>query len=392
MQNDLSIVGILWRYCKNEELDPKERAFLGKWLEASEANQLLFDELSNEGEWERELSTLKSKDDRATWDIIEGKVEGLGGFEEETINWKKFIAVAAAVFLLFGSGLYFYLKPGKTNIEANSGAEAVRYKNDIMAGQHYAILRGDDQAEKILDPKGLQALAREQEGIVPAADAGSIVYKPVPATGAMAYHTLITPCGTQFMVQLTDGTKVWLNSESTLQYPVRFDVHERTVTLTGEGYFEVAKDASRPFQVQVGKETLRVLGTHFNVRAYEGFNATLLEGAVAIRNGRDSVILKPGERGNVLNDGDIQVGPANIPQTLAWRKNSFWFQEASYEEIMQELARWYPMKVSYEGRVKAQFSGVLPRTQSLAQLLKNLEGGGHVEFLIDGDRVTVKAI
>ena len=191
---------------------------------------------------------------------------------------------------------------------------------------------------------------------------------------------------------LEDGTKVWLNAGSSLTYPVAFIGNERKVSITGEAYFEVAKNKFKPFTVSRDKMQIEVLGTHFNVNTYgdEDFiKVTLLEGSVKVNNGNKSGLLKPGQQAK-LNENIINVhSNVNVDQVMAWKNGYFSFDKASATEVMHEIARWYNIQVAYEGEMPTeQFGGELRRNSKLSSVLKILEKSG-VNFRIEGRKVTV---
>ena len=171
------------------------------------------------------------------------------------------------------------------------------------------------------------------------ADTGVLTYPPIETTvlpQANAFNTLSVPAGGQFKVVLADGTRVWLNASSSLHYPLVFGNGKRVVELTGEGYFEVAKDPAHPFEVQVGSSTVQVLGTHFNVNAYADepvMKVVLAEGSVKLNN---SMVLKPGEGAAVEANGKMEKSRADLAAVLAWKDGQFVFREASLESLMRQ--------------------------------------------------------
>ncbi len=204
-------------------------------------------------------------------------------------------------------------------------------------------------------------------------------------------HTLSVPRGSNYRVQLPDGTSVWLNSASSLTYPSEFLGKQRKVVLSGEAYFEVAKDKNKPFMVEVNGNHVEVLGTHFNISAYRDDNlikATLLEGSVKMFNQSSSVMLVPGKQAIVRkSQSAIEIRPANIEEVMAWKNGYFVFEDADIESIMRELARWYNIEVEYSGEnTNQRFGGTFSKSKSLSDLLEYLENLGDVRFKqIPGD-------
>jgi transmembrane sensor len=224
---------------------------------------------------------------------------------------------------------------------------------------------------------------------------GLIIYKAATGRikGKMQFNTLTNPKGSNVIAMiLEDGSKVWLNAGSSLTYPVAFIGKERKVSITGEAYFEVAKNKAMPFRITRDGMLVEVLGTHFNVNAYGDephMKVTLLEGAVKISSGNVSGLLKPGQQAKV-KDNDINVqSDINVDQVMAWKNGYFSFEKAGITEVMRQISRWYNIEVTYEGKVPDEnFGGELRRNSKLSSVLKVLEKTG-VAFRIENNRVIV---
>ncbi len=208
------------------------------------------------------------------------------------------------------------------------------------------------------------------------------------------FNTLYNPRGSQMAsVILSDGTKVWLNAESSLKYPVRFTGPERRVEISGEAYFEVARLQGKPFLVSNGKTLVRVLGTHFNVNTY-GDNGkvivTLLEGAVKVTNDVSSEMLKPGQQAQVGTDIQL-IHKSDTTKALAWKNEVFNFTQTGIAEIMKEMERWYDVKVEYDGAVPdISLSGIIDRNINASKVLEMLEISSGLDFRIEGRKIIVK--
>jgi ferric-dicitrate binding protein FerR (iron transport regulator) len=194
---------------------------------------------------------------------------------------------------------------------------------------------------------------------------------------------------------LADGTKVWLNAASSLRFPAAFAGKERIVELNGEGYFEVAKNASMPFHVRVHDMDVQVLGTHFNINAYTDETAmrtTLLEGSVQVSQGEQTQLLTPGQQAAASQNGQIQLADGvDVEEVMAWKNGMFQFQGADLETILRQAARWYDIDVEYKQRISDRFSGQISKNVNLSQLLKILELTGKVHFEIEGRKIIVKS-
>ena len=231
---------------------------------------------------------------------------------------------------------------------------------------------------------------------------GSIVYVSgqgisVPSD-TMVFHEISTPRGGQYQVILSDGTRVWLNAETTLRFPVVFSGADRHVDLLGEAYFEVAKDQRRPFRVMTAGSLVEVFGTHFNVNAYAdeaAVRTTLLEGRVGVRpssgaSGHTLRMLSPGQQASVKPDGTVRVDDrADTEEAIAWKNGRFHFNSADIRAIMRQIARWYDAEVVFEGNPELHFTGQITRRDEVSRVLQMMEMTGEVRFRIEGRKIIV---
>jgi transmembrane sensor len=308
--------------------------------------------------------------------------------------------VAAMILISFSTGLYFYINNhNKTDL-----TYSINYpKQNIVPGRNKAILILSNGSKIDLDAAATGTMVKQAGLTITKTQAGQLSYHVSDANSkkiqeAPAYNTIETPRGGQYEINLSDGTKVWLNSASSLRYPTRFVSNERRVELTGEGYFEVAHNKISPFKVITGKQEIEVLGTHFNVNAYTDENAvktTLLEGSVKItvrptdQSKQQSDILKPGQQSSFNNKG-LVIENGDIENAVAWKNGYFNFNE-DIESIMRKLSRWYDIEVVYqiEKDPDLLFGGKIDRSKSINSVLNIIEATGKFHFKIEGRRVTV---
>jgi ferric-dicitrate binding protein FerR (iron transport regulator) len=224
---------------------------------------------------------------------------------------------------------------------------------------------------------------------------GQLVYNAESTTtgAAIQYNVLTTPRGGQYRIVLPDGTKVWLNAASYIKFPTTFSGDKRDIELKGEAYFEVAQNAKQPFEVSVSGMQVQVLGTSFNVNAYDdesNIKTSLIDGKVKVLNQSNASILAPGHEAVMnKNTNDIQVAAADVEDAIAWKNNVFSFQNADIPTIMRQIARWYDVEVSYEGKVSTEkFVGEVSRNSNVSEVLKILELN-KVHFRIEGKKITV---
>lgn len=309
---------------------------------------------------------------------------------------RKWWAIAAAVVLLAGlSGLL--LQTLRTKPDQAQQAETDNYKNDVLPGKATATLQlADGRTINLADT--LQQGLQQGDASLRKTNNSTLVYDTgtdgQPATREVTYNKITTPNGGEFNLVLADGSKVWLNAASSIRFPASFTGTARNVEITGEAYFEVAKDAARPFTVTANGTTTRVLGTHFNIKAYgdEGeVITTLLEGAVQVEAGSQQKKLLPGQQAQVLVQGQkIRVTSVEVDDAVAWKNGYFTFRNEQIKSMMRRIARWYDITVVYEPGVEAMaFGGTFSRSKSLQQLLKNLESTNTIHFKIEGNQVTV---
>ncbi|MFT3703127.1 MAG: FecR domain-containing protein [Agriterribacter sp.] len=219
--------------------------------------------------------------------------------------------------------------------------------------------------------------------------AGEIVYTPDGSDTQMEYNTLKVPRGSQVVtLTLSDGSKVWLNAESSLRYPVVFGTDTRTVEITGEAYFEVAKDPKKKFRVTTNGTVTEVLGTHFNINAYNNggdTKVTLLEGSVAISNSNTRKMLAPDQQAGLRSSGDIAIDTkVDLEAVMAWKNGSFKLTNADIQTIMAQVSRWYNAEIVYEGVQRPiSFSGVVSRRSNAAVLLDAMSMTGTVKFRME---------
>ncbi|MBO9153483.1 FecR family protein [Chitinophaga sp. GCM10012297] len=301
---------------------------------------------------------------------------------------------AAAAIVLIAAGTWYLSRSHQPQpVPIVAGSTPV----DVSPGKNGAILTLADGSEMVLDSAGNGVITRQNGTAVVLKNNGLQYTAEGPGTGEMKYNTLTTPKGRQFAVVLPDGSKVWLNAASSLHFPVAFNGKERSVEVSGEAYFEVAKDAAKPFRVKVpGKISLEVLGTVFNVNAYTNETnsyTTLVEGAVRIspdgKNG-GAVVLKPGDQLQAGGAGMDVTRNANVDKAVAWKNGLFNFEGVGLREMMRQLERWYDLEVVYEGNVPdVRFFGEMSRKLKLSDVLTGLERSDVHFRLEEGRRLIV---
>ncbi|HXO74380.1 MAG TPA: FecR domain-containing protein, partial [Puia sp.] len=230
------------------------------------------------------------------------------------------------------------------------------------------------------------------------APAGAAVGKSAAATKPTAdealYNSISTPRGGQYGVTLADGTRVILNAESSLRFPTAFTGNDRSVRLSGEAWFEIAPDKSHPFIVTSGDQDIKVLGTQFNLNAYDDepfIKTTLQSGSVVIssRSTHQSHSLSPGQQ-SILTGTNLSISEADIEEATAWKNGYFMFESEGISTIMRKIARWYDVEIRFDGPPPPdKFNGSVQRFVNVSQVLKKLELTNKVHFTIEGRTISV---
>lgn len=393
---------LIVKYFKGE-LSKEEKEELDVWLNKSARNKALFDDLLDEEKLKKRLQKFNRIEKDVQWNNILEKINSTDDPDiipvKRLVPWYRIAAVASIlIFISIISYLSSTRHPDTQVVE-------YRIQNDAAPGGNKAILTLADGRKISLTDANNGALA-EQSGIrITKTGDGQLIYevrhqgggtdRSLPAVG-MTFNTIETPRGGQYQVILPDGTKVWLNAESSLKYPASFALlKERRAELNGEAYFEVAKDNNHPFIVKTDKQEVEVLGTHFNIDTYADepvVKTTLLEGSVKVTqlSTRKSQFLKHGQQ-SVLTDNGISVSEVNTEEVIAWKNGYFRFDDEKLESIMRKIVRWYDVEVSWQDETLKNelFAAVTTRFSNVSSLLKMMEQTGDVEFNIKNGKIII---
>jgi transmembrane sensor len=413
-------------------LHAEEAVRLNTWLEERDpADRQFFEDLANWDNIDETLHYLYQIDEDAALADVQNKIQT---HVQEIVppvpvrkmssrgRYYRYAAAAVATGAIVTGTVLLLNRKHDTNKVAQLPVEQ-RYRQDVQPGGDKAVLTLADGGTIVLDDAQNGTITREGSTVINKLD-GIVMYQSPGANTqeatAIGYNTLKTPRGGKYQLVLPDGSKVWLNAGSSITYPTAFAGNERKVEITGEAYFEVApltpKGGQRklPFIVNVlpstggaGGGRVEVLGTHFNINAYDDetdVKVTLLEGSVKVAN-RESAkdnefatVLRPGEQAVIAGHSPLTTDNSpltidhspDLEQVIAWKNELFQFQDASIESIMRQVARWYDVEVEYKGKIEKQFVGKIPRRVPVSTLLKILESTGWVHFAIDGKKIIVK--
>jgi ferric-dicitrate binding protein FerR (iron transport regulator) len=392
-ENKRQLIQLVTKFM-NGQATPEERAFLEKYYQYLDHHGIGPAELSPSERQVREDKML---------DGIFREIDRHDHRRTRVVRIRRIAGIAAAVAALVAVAavLYFQGPRGRPGT-AKKIVVTPEPQSDVLPGGAKAVLTLSNGRRVVLDSARNGALAIQGNSHVVKLSNGQMAYEPAKAgqggsgrDAAVAYNTLATPRGGSYQLTLPDGSRVWLNSASSLRFPVAFTGGERRVTLEGEAYFEVTKNRLHPFIVQTHGIEIRDLGTRFNVMAYQDepdIRTTLVEGAVQVARGLKNVLLKPGQQAIVGENagGKIIVTPADMDAAVAWKAGYFSFHHTSIYEIMRQISRWYNVDVSYADSLDVSLNGHISRGVNASEVFRTLELTGELTFTIEGRRVIVR--
>lgn len=344
-----------------------------------------------DGPWNAEMmgSQIQAKDQ-----IRQKLLNNIRVRKPHQINIVKKWLTAAVLLVCVSAGLIF-LSRSKNSTQQGLAHHQLKSGNTVAPGGNKAVLTLADGSVLALDSGSVSKTIKQGNTSILNEGKGLLVYAAKGPSGpAPLYNKIAVPRGGQYQLKLPDGTVVWLNSASSLRFPTQFSGKERSVELNGEAYFEVAKNKEMPFKVHVRDMEVRVLGTHFNVMAYddeENINTTLLEGSVKVSNAMRTAVIRPGQQASLKkSSGVLGVEEVNTVEAIAWKNGNFLFADEDIETIMRRISRWYNVEVEYKGNLSDKnFAGSISRYENVSEVLKMLELTGTIHFKVEGRRIIV---
>jgi ferric-dicitrate binding protein FerR (iron transport regulator) len=355
-------------------LEEEERAWIEEWKAASAKNRREHERIIER--LQREAGPPEQLDVEREWVAFERACRRRRGAR----RWRRGVAAAAIMGGMMMGG-YHYLRHGGD--DALAPGIVKRHVAMLVLDDGKRVMISDSSRGVVSASGGVQVVARDHR----------LQYEKREEPVVARHHTVIVPRGGEYELLLSDGTRVWLNSESRVTFPVHFNGETREVEMEGEVCFDVATREQQPFVVKAREVTLRVLGTMFNVEAYPGeaVVTTLVEGSLQLSSrGRES-LLRPGQQARV-EGGEVLLREARAAEAIEWTRGVFNFTEASLEMILTRLARWYDVEVEYRdsSAATARFTLEIRRYDNIADVLSKIEMTGRVRFSIQGNKVFVE--
>ena len=385
MKEAFEIARIIQKSLKGQLSESEERQ-LSDWRKVSGENERVFQRMISEDFYTVGMEKLETYDYRVAYGRFLQRKYQQRRKRKFLIN----VVRVAAVALPFIIALVLYVGLNRDEEQTLRPSLAT----NILPGTSKAVLT---LANGQMIPLGKEAADSTiiTDGTQINASGSGVTYASGGESAETLYNELEIPRGGEFCLTLSDGTRVWLNSETSIQYPVAFGAKERRVFVQGEAYFEVAKDAKKPFTVQFMSSSVTVLGTSFNIRAYpeeKQSQATLAEGSVRIYSPGSSMLLKPGEQAEVnALSGEMVKREVEVKSFTSWKDGRFVFEQQPLEDIMRTLERWYDIRVIFkdEGAKRISLSGNMKRYGDFSQVMKMLQMTGDVRFELHGNDVYI---
>lgn len=368
------------------ELSEREKNELLAWLEESDFNRQIFDELAKGSSLSRSYDEYRNIHREQVWNAIEKQIVPQG--RQLSLQW---VGYAASVMILVVAGWFIFQMSDNKNV-VQEGKKVAR----ITPGTQKAILYLDNGEQVVLADNNTVVVEDSLSGRIEQVDK-SLVYQTESTVKEERLNVLEIPNGGEFQVTLADGTKVCLNAGTKLTYPIAFVGKERRVHLEGEGYFEVKRDENKPFIVEIKGMEVKVLGTSFNLRSFAADNrstATLISGKIEVKTSLRRVELSPNHQADLwVGENKLDVREVDAAVYSAWTKGRFVFRRERLETILDDVSRWYNVTVFYEQSSAKDilFSGIMERYADISKTLEMLEKTGKVSFIIDEQKIIVRA-
>ena len=365
-------------------IDEKDRVVLARWLDEDERHREEYADI---------LESLKTgneawKDQERGRQLMESRWGAVKSHTvQKTGRWITWSKYAAVIVLFVSIGIFGLVNEEKQEVENGTVAQIEHgsMKAQLVLANGKKVDLRPETSLQLEEVGGTRILTSDNR--IKYSGKDSLAGQ----SAEVKYNTLIVPRGGEFSLELADGTRVWLNAESRLRYPVAFTGKERKVEMEGEVYFEVAKNKEKPFIVTVNGVDIRVLGTNFNVSAYqEDVVTTLVEGMVQLKKGNEQIILSPNQQA-IWSDDKFRVKQVDARNYVLWKEGIFYFEDVDLERILDDMARWYNVNIFYMNPTlkKMKFSVEIKRYENINEILRRIEQTKRVKFEIKDRTINV---
>lgn len=400
LEGVFQVAALIPRY-REGLLSPEEMALLNRWLGESEAHRAWFRAMTTGDIPADKLESIKDFDAgrAAALARVSQRLDSRAASVRRSRTRR--LAIGTLLALLVGGVFLFYHFTRQSSNDVTSRL-SVTAPAGVAPGTSKATLVLANGQSVDLDSAHQGVIAAQPGHAMVINHSGRLAYTTVStdAGGNKAYNTISTSRGGQYQVVLPDGTKVWLDAASSLRYPTAFTGNTREVTLVGQAYFEVADNKSQPFSVKVADQTVKVLGTHFNIMAYGDeprIETTLLQGAVVVRSPAGEKKLYPGEQASTGAGGGLTVAKVDTGDFIAWKNGLIRLRHAGIRTVLQQISRWYDVDIAYDLHGKPlptwTWAGTMPRTLSFGDVMKILELNGlHCRLDTSGKNTLVVSV
>ncbi|QJB32474.1 FecR domain-containing protein [Chitinophaga oryzae] len=386
-QDTFDLAALIGR-CLRGEATSAEQEQLQQWLAADPRHEALYRSLQDPEQVAAGIAFQETIDVGADWEAVQARATAAPSARRPV--WMKVAAWSAAAAAVITGIVLLYPQSATVTDARIIADQSHTFHNDVLPGSNQAVLQLGNGKTVTLGSQAGNTIT-EADGTTIRRDSGSLVYADAGDSAPTGlYNTLTTRAG-QYQLTLEDGTKVWLNAASSLTFPVHFSGAERKVTLTGEGYFEVAANTRQPFKVTVNQVDVLVLGTQFNIGAYgPAVKTTLVSGTVKVQlPGQRSWQLSPGQQASV-QQAQVSITNADTEKAIAWKEGIFYFKDDDFRDIMEQVARWYDLELEFKGPLPAKkISGNISRQARLSQVLEMLNYVSGAHFDVRGRTVSV---
>lgn len=381
--SDYSEIADLLVHSLAGELTSEEKDRLEQWRAENGKHESFYQKLHSPSFWENHPQQKYREEIVEAWTRLYQRRN-----QKRRAVRRLYWGVAAMVTICIGGFVYWHSMQSQA-----PSVQTLAAQEEIVPGKKQAeLILGDGSLMTLNETTSLHSL--EEQGAVIKAEDNALQYIDKQDAGGVAYNTLRVPRGGEYSLVLGDGTKVYLNAESELTYPVTFRGESREVSLRGEAFFEVAPDRACPFIVRTEQFAVRVLGTQFNVRNYPDVpaSATLAEGSIRLSKEKETALLVPGQQAT-LEDNGIVVREVDLEDAIAWRYGVFSFKHARLEDLLEELARWYDMEVFYQNPSlkDLHFTAWFQRSDGLEKVISLLEKTQKIDLEANGKTLLVRS-